>query len=236
MNKPKAIISLFDLTGQAVIPWADAGWTCFIFDRQHDCDSFYPNVINTGGDCSTWIDEAAEIFEAFDVRLIMSWPPCDDLAGSGARWYKAKAEANPNYLNEAVARALLGRTLGEKYGVPWMVENPVGVLSNPKNFGKPTYYFSPHQYGGYLPADDDGNPYPNIVPNRDAYTKKTCLWTGNDFVMPLPFPVPAEKFQDKNGLNYSALHWKLGGKSLRTKNIRSATPRGFAQAVFAANS
>jgi len=25
---------------------------------------------------------------------------------------------------------------------------------------------------------------------------------------------------------------KLGGKSLRTKNIRSATPRGFAQAVF----
>jgi len=39
-----------------------------------------------------------------------------------------------------------------------------------------------------------------------------------------------------DGTNYSALHWKLGGKSLRTKNIRSATPRGFAQAVFAANS
>lgn len=30
--------------------------------------------------------------------------------------------------------------------------------------------------------------------------------------------------------------WKLlGGKSLRTKNIRSATPRGFARAVFEAN-
>ena len=28
---------------------------------------------------------------------------------------------------------------------------------------------------------------------------------------------------------------KLGGKSLRTKNIRSATPRGFARAVFEAN-
>ena len=27
----------------------------------------------------------------------------------------------------------------------------------------------------------------------------------------------------------------LGGKSLKTKNIRSATPRGFAQAVFAKN-
>ena len=28
---------------------------------------------------------------------------------------------------------------------------------------------------------------------------------------------------------------KCGGKSTRTKNIRSATPRGFAQAVFEAN-
>jgi hypothetical protein len=28
---------------------------------------------------------------------------------------------------------------------------------------------------------------------------------------------------------------KLGGKSMRTKNIRSATPRGFARAVYEAN-
>jgi len=30
--------------------------------------------------------------------------------------------------------------------------------------------------------------------------------------------------------------WKnCGGKSIKTKNIRSATPRGFAKAVFIAN-
>ena len=34
---------------------------------------------------------------------------------------------------------------------------------------------------------------------------------------------------------YSDQHKKLGGKSLKTKNIRSATPRGFAKAVFLAN-
>ena len=34
---------------------------------------------------------------------------------------------------------------------------------------------------------------------------------------------------------YSAQHTKLGGKSDRTKNIRSATPRGFAKAVFDAH-
>ena len=30
-------------------------------------------------------------------------------------------------------------------------------------------------------------------------------------------------------------HKKLGGKSERTKNIRSATPRGFSQAVYEVN-
>jgi hypothetical protein len=28
-DKPKAIISLFDLTGEMVRPWADAGYDCF---------------------------------------------------------------------------------------------------------------------------------------------------------------------------------------------------------------
>jgi hypothetical protein len=96
--------------------------------------------------------------------------------------------------------------------------------------------FQPCDFGGYLPEDDGGNPYPDIIPARDAYTKKTCLWTGNGFVMPAKRPVEPEKFTGKNGLNFSGPAWKLGGKSLRTKNIRSATPRGFAKAVFAANS
>ena len=34
------------------------------------------------------------------------------------------------------------------------------------------------------------------------------------------------------GGNFSPVAGKTGGKSIRTKNIRSATPRGFAQAVF----
>ena len=54
MDKPKAIISLFDLTGQMCKPWADAGITCFLFDMQHDCDSIYPHMVTTGGDASTW--------------------------------------------------------------------------------------------------------------------------------------------------------------------------------------
>lgn len=41
--------------------------------------------------------------------------------------------------------------------------------------------------------------------------------------------------QHPEGVTLSDQHKKLGGRSLKTKNIRSATPRGFAQAVFEAN-
>ena len=132
-----------------------------------------------------------------------------------------------------MALVYMARDIGEAYGVPYAIENPVSVISS--EWRKPDHMFQPCDFGGYLP-EDDTSPYPDIIPARDAYTKKTCLWTGNGFVMPAKRPVDPVKYQDRNGLNYSALHWKLGGKSLRTKNIRSATPRGFAQAVFAANS
>ena len=67
------------------------------------------------------------------------------------------------------------------------------------------------------------------LPHRDAYPKKTCLWTGNGFNMPYKVAVECDSFGS------STQHRKLGGKSMKTKNIRSATPRGFARAVVEAN-
>ena len=239
MNKPKAVISLFDLTGEAVKPWAQTH-TTFCFDMQHPdgLTVWPPSTMHrlscrVGGDASTWGERIAKICEDFAVEMLFGFPPCTDLATSGNRWKAAKAEANPDYLAEALALVYLVRDIGEAHGAPYMIENPVGFVNS--RWRKPDHMFHPYQFGGYLP-EDDHSPYPDILPARDAYTKKTCLWTGNGFVMPEARPVEPEKFQDRNGLNYSALHWKLGGKSLRTKNIRSATPRGFAKAVFAANS
>jgi hypothetical protein len=67
--------------------------------------------------------------------------------------------------------------------------------------------------------------WPEIIAARDAYPKKTCLWTGGGFLLPPMKPVEVRP-------GYSDQHHKLGGKSIKTKNIRSATPRGFARAVF----
>ena len=239
MSKPKAVLSLFDLTGEAVKPWADAGYQCFIFDMQHTEESIqqattgHLYIRKVGGDASTWAEPIADIFSAYDVSIILGFPPCTDLAISGNRWRVAKAEANPNYIADAMSLVYIARDIAEAYQVPFMIENPVGLVSS--EWKKPDYIFQPCHYGQYLP-EDDTSPYPDIIPARDAYTKKTCLWTGNGFVMPEARGVEPEKFQDKNGLNYSGPAFKLGGKSLRTKNIRSATPRGFARAVFLANS
>ena len=53
--------------------------------------------------------------------------------------------------------------------------------------------------------------------------------TNDKFIMPEIKAVDCETFGN------SRQHRKLGGKSAKTKNIRSATPRGFAQAVFECN-
>lgn len=85
------------------------------------------------------------------------------------------------------------------------------ALENPVGWladyiGKPKMYFNPCDYG-------------------DPYTKKTGLW--GEFAEPMQNPV-----EPREG---SKIHLKYGGRSERTKTIRSITPAGFARAFFQAN-
>jgi hypothetical protein len=117
--------------------------------------------------------------------------------------------------------------LFNELGVPFFIENPVSRLAT--LWRKPDHCFHPYEYGGYICKSNAEHPtWPEYIAPRDAYPKKTCLWTGNGFTMPYRLPVEPEQ-------GYSKQHRKLGGKSMKTKNIRSATPRGFASAVYYAN-
>ena len=85
------------------------------------------------------------------------------------------------------------------------------MLENPVSrlsscWRKPDHTFNPSDYG-------------------DPYTKRTCLWTGGGFVMPPKHPVAA--------VDGSKMH--LMAPSADRAALRSATPMGFARAVFAAN-
>lgn len=88
----------------------------------------------------------------------------------------------------------------------WAIENPLGLMK--QLLGKPQYTFQPCEFG-------------------HNYTKYTCLWGRFTplFITKNVKPQPASE----NPI------MKLGGKSEKTKRLRSITPSGFAKAFFEAN-
>lgn len=139
------------------------------------------------------------------VHGILAAPPCTDFASSGAQYWKQK---DLDGRTEA-SLALVDKTLEIiDWCNPnwWALENPVGRLQKLRpQLGDP-WYFQPHWFG-------------------DAYTKKTGLW--GKFNRELP----------RNPVEPDPQSWlmKLGGKSERTKELRSMTPLGFAKSFFLAN-
>ena len=139
--------------------------------------------------------------------LCMAFPPCTHLAVSGARWFREKGLAA---LIEGLTLVERARVLCEWTLAPWAIENPASTLST--YWREPDHTFNPCDFGGYV----DGG---------DAYTKRTCLWAGAGFVMPEPKPVPP--------LDGSKMHRLPPGPE--RANLRSATPEGFARAVYQYN-
>jgi len=228
------VLSLYDFTGEALKPWADAGYECYAFDIQHTGNmEVFPD---SGGiihyeyadlhDTETLLALREEFMDK-PVVFGMAFPVCTDMAVSGAAHFKRKAERDPDFQTKAVRHAIWCSWLFNGLEIPFFIENPVSVLAT--MWRKPDHRFHPYEYGGYIPDDQIEHPrWPEYIAPRDAYPKKTCLWTGKGFVMPKKVSVTVKK-------GYAKQHLKLGGKSQRTKDIRSATPRGFAIAIYEAN-
>jgi hypothetical protein len=253
------VISLYDYTGEALRPWAEAGYECYAYDIQHK--NIYENHVDwlgrdrrldsycSGGSISyihadlfdpDHVDELLHILARHGGRaaFMSAFPPCTNLASSGARWWKSKEELDPQFQDDAVFHVQQCELVGRALGCPYYIENPIGALS--RLWRKPDHTFDPCDFGGYLPEDDVHPEWPDVIPPRDGYRKKTCLWTGGNFEMPAKRSVNHltlvyDRADPAKGGNFSPVAGKTGGKSIRTKNIRSATPRGFARAVFEAN-
>jgi hypothetical protein len=211
------VLSLFDRTGAMVRPWLEAGHAATIVDIQHAEGIGHDGALSRVG-LDVLDPNAMQLLRLYLSQahrkpdVVFAFPPCTHLASSGARWWKSKG---PEALAEAMfmvgfARHVIKTLVGEKHGC-WMLENPVGRLSS--HWRRPDHSFNPCDYGGYL------------SPPGDAYTKRTCLWAGGGFVMPVPRPTPP--------LDGSRMHRLPPGPE--RQNLRSATPEGFARAVFEAN-
>lgn len=84
--------------------------------------------------------------------MVIAFPPCTDLAVSGARWFKEKQKdgRQQNSIN-----FFLQFTLLDCY---WAIENPIGIMST--KYRKPDQIIQPWQFG-------------------HGETKATCLWLNN---------------------------------------------------------
>ena len=204
------VISLCDLTGNFAEPWVEAGYHALLVDPQH----------TDLGEGPWWkfpgtIEEAMPVIDLLiqtgTVVFVMGFPPCTDVAVSGARWWEEKRAADPYFQAKAAIVAQQCKTIGQLSGAPWAFENPVSAFSG--IFGEPSYSFHPFQYAGYCA--------------EDQYVKTTCLWAGGGFVMPQPREVG--RFGEPDQRIFTA------PPSEDRANFRSATPKGFARAVFLAN-
>lgn len=231
--KDQIIISLYDYTTETVKPWANAGYHCYCVDLQHGSQE--PPLAHGSGtiqrlkwDLHGDLVGLMEYFSGSDVKLVLGFPVCTDMAVSGAAHFARKAAKDPKFQKTAAKHAIGVARFANCFGAPFMIENPVSVLAT--LWRKPDFYFHPYEFGGYIPLEDAEHPlYPDHIAPRDAYTKKTGIWSGNGFKRPQKDPVSCETY------GASRQHRLLGGSSMKTKNIRSATPRGFAKAVFEAN-
>lgn len=236
------MISLCDITGHMVQPWVDAGYRAVLVDPQHGTtrnDGRVERIADTvlGAAC-----RLGEIIRDERVVFVAGFPPCTDVAVSGSRWFATKAVADPHFQAKAALVAEQCRTIGLMAGSPWFFENPVSVFSS--IFGPPGATFHPWEFTGF-----DLN---------DNYTKKTCLWSGG-FIMPprnvhpkvqravdvviaeFGRMVPKRKALDHftgdqlvaNFYPDNRIHDAPPGEG--RADFRSATPRGFAHAVFLAN-
>jgi hypothetical protein len=208
-----AVVSLCDLTGNMVRPYIEAGFDAYLVDPQHGFSSSAPSGF--GGTvyklARTVLEALPELGMVKDVAAVFAFPPCTDMAVSGARWFESKKAEDPAFFGKAISVAEQCRSYALTTGAPFFIENPVSTLSSV--FGKPTHTFHPWHFSGLEPDDD--------------YTKKTCLWSGGGFVMPRRIVDPLMGEPDNR------IHMATPGPE--RMNFRSATPMGFARAVFLAN-
>jgi len=197
------VVSLCDRTGNMVRPWARAGHECVAVDVENE-----DSTLQVGDGAIHYRNADVREFDApDDARMAFAFPPCTDLAISGARWFQEKGLRR---LADAIDVVGACHEILTELGCPWMLENPMSTLST--HWREPDHKFDPYQFDGYTDSDE-------------AYTKETWLWTGGGFRMPAPRTTVERDDADDR------IH-KMPPSEDRSDR-RAETPTGFAEAVHA---
>lgn len=210
-NSERVVLSLFDLTGSWSDPWVEAGYQVYRFDIQDestytDEDGNEQRIGDVTNFSTEFFNDIFGSFDGNDVHAILAATPCTDFAVSGARHFAAK-DADGRTVASVKLVHMTRATVEHFKPAVWAIENPVGRIERLGNLPPWRLSFDPFHMG-------------------DTYTKKTMLWGRFNADLPIAPVDPVEG---------SKMHQQFGGKSLKTKNARSATPEGFAYGFFMAN-
>ena len=207
-NIDKVIVSLCDYSGRWPSEYAAQGYTVIQLDLKH------------GDDCTDVNKSLADIESIVPLDYIvgvLAAPVCTDFSVSGAQYWPTKDT------NGTTARSLLlldscMEIINAINPYWWALENPVGRLKSLRPALPFVGWFQPHHYAA---LDATG---------ESQYTKKTGLWG----TLTMPEQVTNNLVPIRSCSQGSWLQ-KLGGKSERTKELRSMTPLGFSKAFAYAN-
>lgn len=233
----RTVISVCDYSGTWAKPYADKGYFVILVDPKHPLgEDGSPWTFKEGMHCFSgtagevcvdprkWLEDFQdrEMAESLQIHGLLLAPVCTHFTVSGAQHWPAKdADGRTAEGLRLVDECLFLTTVWDVEF--WALENPVGRLPKLRpQLGKPLMYFHPHYFAGW--ADD---------PQQDAYTKKTGLW--GKFNMSLHRRLVEPVVYEKGGKRGSWMWAFLGGKSDRTKELRSITPVGFSRAFCEAN-
>src|ERR1035437_1665496 len=205
----KLLFSIFDHSGNASKPYRENGWKVIQIDIKNGTDLMTFDFLKALRDNSDISDVLPEVG-------IIAMIPCTAYALCGNR-HKKEPSRIEIFKESQILTTKIKEVVDffDRLGVLkfWMVENPMSdIHTHNKWLGKPRQRFDPCDFAGYDP-----------IPDNSRYNKKTWLW-GNFNLMQNKRLEPFEK--ENPG-------WKnLGGKSERTKELRSITPLGFAYAFY----
>jgi len=150
-------------------------------------------------------DVVPELQKQWD--MIIAFPPCTDLAVSGAAWFEQKRKDGRQQASIDFFM-LFADAKCERIAI----ENPVGIMSS--LWRKPDQIIQPYQFG-------------------DAFEKKTCLWLkGLPKLEPTNIVEPPKRTEFASGRSMPTWYadaWRLKPKE-RAK-LRSKTFEGIAKAM-----
>jgi hypothetical protein len=232
-NRNAVVVSLCDYSGNWPQPWNDiGGHTVLLYDLKHGDDLTRIRPADISYDIRRVIGEWG-----WSMAAVLAAPLCTAFTKAAAlHWARQDADGTTEACVNLVGACL--DVIDYLHPQVWALENPRGRIQKlVPRVGAKAFEFDPCDYAGYVPQ-------PEVEPTQESdvhtllacnrYTKMTAIW-GN-CRKPPALPLDPIVFTTADGKKRgSAVWWKLGGKSARTKELRSTTPMGFARAFYSVN-